>query len=88
MNRFIKTIMLTNKTTRTCRRGTTTVNNIINRFTDIIASVTIFYDSTFMKIFTRTFNYGTEQVIGFLFTLSCTDFVRHTGGTEGTVTDD
>ena len=58
MNRFIKTIRLTNKTTRTRRKGTTTVNNIINRFSDIIDSVMIFYDSTFMKTFTRTFNYG------------------------------
>ena len=28
-----------------------------------------------------------QQVIGFLITL-CTYVVRHTGGTEGTVTDD
>ena len=87
MNRFIKTIRLTNKTTRTWRKGTTTFNNIINRFPDIIDSVTIFYDSTFMKTFTRTFNYGITT-IAFLITLSCTDIVRHTGGTEGTVTDD
>ena len=57
MNRFIKTKRLTNKTTRTCRKGTTTTNNI-NRFTDIIRSVTIFYNSTFTKTLTRTFNYG------------------------------
>ena len=65
----------------------TTVNNIINRFSDIIDSVMIFYDSTFMKTFTRTFNYGITT-IAFLITLPCTDIVRHTGGTEGTVTDD
>ena len=29
-----------------------------------------------------------RQVIGFLIALSCTDVVRHTGQTEGTVTDD
>ena len=36
MNRFIKMIRLTIKITRTCRKGTTTINKIINRFTDII----------------------------------------------------
>ena len=29
-----------------------------------------------------------QQVRGFLITLLCTDVVRHTDGTEGTVTDD
>ena len=71
MNRFIKTKRLTNKTTRTCRKGMTTSNNIINRFTDIIHSLT-----------------ESRQVIGFLITSLRTDVVRHTGGTEGTVTDD
>ena len=87
INRFIKTNRLTNKTTRICRKRTTTINNIINRFTEIIHSVAIFYDSTFMKTFTRMSFTESRQVIGFLITLSCKDVARHTGGTEGTVTD-
>ena len=57
MNRFIKTNRLTNKATRICRKVMTTINKIINRFTDIIHSVKIFYDSTFTKTFMRMFNY-------------------------------
>ena len=86
LNRFIKTNRLTNKTTRTCRKGTTTINSIINRLTDIIHSVTIFYDSAFTKTFRRLIT-ESQQVIGFLNT-SCTDVVRHAGGAEGTVTGD
>ena len=87
MNRFIKMNRSTNKKTRTCRKGTATINNIINRFTDIIHSVTIFYNSTFTRTFTRTFNYGITAV-GFLITSLCRDVVWHTGGTEGAVTDE
>ena len=88
MNRFIKMNRLTNKTIRTCRKGTITINNIINRFTNIIQSVKFFCDSTFTKTFTRRFNYESRQVIGFLITLLCTVVIRQTGRTEGTITDD
>ena len=57
MKRFIKTNRLTSQTTRTCRKGTATINNIINRFTDIYDSVTISYYSTVTKTFPKTFSY-------------------------------
>ena len=90
MNIFIKTNRLTNKTTRTWHdyKGVTTINNIISRFIDIIHSATICQDSRFTKTFTRTFYYGSRQVIGFLITLLCKYVVKHTGETEQTVIDD
>ena len=64
-----------------------TINNNTNRFTDIIHSATILYDSTFTKISTVTFNYGITTNNSFL-DLFLIDAVRHTGGTKGTITDD
>ena len=50
-------------------------------------AIRFFYDSTFTRKFTRTFNYGITTSNRFLITL-CTGVVRRTGGTEGTVTDE
>ena len=50
MNRFIKMNRLTNKTTRTCRKGATTINNIINRLTDIIHSVASFCEDFYEDV--------------------------------------
>ena len=80
--------MLTNETTRTCRKGTTLIINIINRFTEIFTALPFFTIVLLQRHLRPRLIMESRQVIGFLITLSCTDVVRHTGRTERTVTND
>ena len=90
MNRFIETNRLTNKTTRTRRSRTTTINNIIDKFTDIIRNFMIFFTIVLLQRHLRGHLIAkSPQAIDLLITLLRTDNVGgHIGGTEGTVTSD